>query len=72
MTKFEVHLIDEDQVKDVTVFLSEMIHDGLVKIEDSVLKVLPAGRPFLRNACLALDVRLRAKTPEARIFSMSV
>jgi oxygen-independent coproporphyrinogen-3 oxidase len=72
MTKFEVRLRDDVQVNDVRNFLAEMIQDGLVTIEDSVLKVKPTGRPFLRNACLALDSRLRAKTPEARIFSMSV
>lgn len=72
MTKFEVELKDDSQVKDVEKFLAEMIQDRLVKIENRTLKVLPEGRPFLRNACLALDARLRAKTPEARTFSMSV
>ncbi|MEL7247532.1 MAG: oxygen-independent coproporphyrinogen III oxidase [Bacteroidota bacterium] len=35
--------------------LEEMEIDGLVQIDDHCLKVLSAGRPFLRNICLAFD-----------------
>ena len=35
--------------------LQEMEEDGLVQIEGHSLRVLPAGRPYLRNICLAFD-----------------
>lgn len=35
--------------------LEEMEADDLLQIDGHCLKVLPAGRPFLRNICLAFD-----------------
>jgi len=35
--------------------LTEMIADGLLTIDHQTLKVTPAGRPYLRNICLAFD-----------------
>lgn len=35
--------------------LREMIADGLLAIDHQTLKVTPAGRPYLRNICLAFD-----------------
>ena len=72
MTKFEVELTNDAQVKNVKQFLQELIDDGLVSVQGHKLVMSDAGRPFLRNACMALDARLRAKAPDARIFSMSV
>lgn len=75
MTKLEAEL-DLDQVNDAAQFLSEMISDGLVRIENresaTFLVVDESGRPFLRNACVFFDRRLRAKAPETRIFSKSI
>jgi oxygen-independent coproporphyrinogen-3 oxidase len=75
MTKLEVPLKPE-QVADAREFLSEMIRDGLVRIEDiggrPFLRVGEEGKAFLRNACLFFDRRLRAKTPQTRIFSKSI
>lgn len=72
MTRFEVELESETQIADVRVFLHELIQDGLVTLQGRRLVMGDRGRPFLRNACMALDARLRAKAPDARIFSMSV
>lgn len=72
MTKFAVELEGDGQVEDTKTFLHELISDGLVSIEGRTLIMSPAGRPFLRNACMALDARLREKAPNARIFSTSV
>lgn len=72
MTRFEVDLDDDAQAKDVEIFLHELIKDGLVSLRGRKLVMSDRGRPFLRNACMALDSRLRAKAPDARIFSMSV
>jgi oxygen-independent coproporphyrinogen-3 oxidase len=65
-------VLKPDQVSDVQHFLAEMVQDGLVKIESKTLSITEAGRPFLRNACMALDLRMRAKNLGAKVFSQSV
>lgn len=52
--------------------LSEMQKDGLVEIKPNWLEVTEKGRPFIRNICMAFDLRLKRKTPEARLFSMAI
>ena len=52
--------------------LEEMCFDGLVTLTDHSLTVLESGRPFIRNIAMAFDVRLWAKQPETRLFSMMI
>lgn len=52
--------------------LHPMVKDGLVEIRDCGLRVTEAGRPFVRNVCMAFDLRLAAKQPERVIFSATV
>ena len=52
--------------------LREMEEDGLVIIEDSKLLVPDHARPFVRNICMAFDLRLLRKKPETRLFSMTI
>ncbi|MBO9668053.1 MAG: oxygen-independent coproporphyrinogen III oxidase [Bdellovibrio sp.] len=72
MTEFEVEFLSEEQKNQGAEFLAEMIKDGLVKIEGRKLIVLEPGRPFLRNACVFFDERLKLKQPQTRIFSQSI
>jgi oxygen-independent coproporphyrinogen-3 oxidase len=72
MTRMEVSLQDANQEQDLRQYLQAMIEDGLVEIESGILKVTPAGKPFLRNACMGLDQRLRHKTPNSQVFSQSI
>ena len=72
MTQGEVQIADAAQKQDVEEFLSPMIRDGLVKVDGQKLIVLDQGRPFLRNACMALDVRLRKNKPDSKVFSQSL
>lgn len=72
MTRFEVTLESDEQRLDIQNYLDEMLKDGLVELDGQVLRLTQRGRPFLRNACMALDQRLREKSPDSRIFSMSV
>ncbi|MEQ1875793.1 MAG: oxygen-independent coproporphyrinogen III oxidase [Bdellovibrionia bacterium] len=69
MTSFEVELRDQGQVDDVRAILAPLLGDGLVQLEGRTLKLTEAGRPFLRNACLAFDQRLRQKAPQTKVFS---
>ncbi len=72
MTRWQVELESDEQVADVRQFLASLIEDGLVEIETRTMKLTQKGRPFLRNACMALDARLRAKAPNTKVFSQSV
>lgn len=46
--------------------------DGLIVMEDEGLRVTRAGRPFLRNICMALDARLWRNEPRTKIFSQAI
>lgn len=72
MTQMRVRLQDEAQVADVRQFLTPLLEDDLVRFDGRELRMTEAGRPFLRNAAMALDMRLRQNKPETRIFSQSV
>lgn len=52
--------------------LGEMLADGLVVLGDRQLTVPENGRPFIRNICMAFDLRLHRKTPEKKLFSMTI
>jgi oxygen-independent coproporphyrinogen-3 oxidase len=71
MTRFQVELQPE-QLDDAKSFLTSLLNDGLVEVRDRKLTLTDRGRPFLRNACMFFDYRLRQRQPEARIFSQSL
>lgn len=71
MTNFEVDLQPE-QRDDAKVFLSSLLDDGLVELRNEKLSLTERGKPFLRNACMFFDYRLRRQQPKARIFSQSL
>lgn len=71
MTRFEVAL-DPGEQADARSFLAPLIEDGLVALEGPVLRLTPEGRPFLRNACVFFDHRLRRNAPGTRIFSKAL
>ncbi|WP_396211288.1 oxygen-independent coproporphyrinogen III oxidase [Flavobacterium sp.] len=52
--------------------LNEMEHDGLVKISSTSITVTEKGKPFVRNLCMAFDLRLKRKAPQTQLFSMTV
>ena len=72
MTRWQVELESEAQASDVRQFLGSLVEDGLVAVDGRTMRLTEAGRPFLRNACMALDARLRAKAPHTKVFSSSV
>jgi oxygen-independent coproporphyrinogen-3 oxidase len=72
MTTGQVELRNEAQEKDVREFLRTLIEDRLITVKDRSLRITDGGKPFLRNACMALDERLRSQKPEARVFSQSL
>lgn len=72
MTQYEVDIKDHARATQAATFLAEMMHDDLVRFEGTLLKVTEAGKPFLRNACVFFDERLKEKQPSTRIFSQSI
>lgn len=52
--------------------LEEMQQDGLVHISPTGLSVPEHARPFVRNICMAFDLRLIRNKPKTRIFSMTI
>ncbi len=68
----KVSLLDQDQVNDIKTYLAPMLADQLLILQENQLQVLPEGKPFLRNACMAFDKRLREKSPHTRIFSQAL
>jgi len=60
------------QLPDVLISLKEMQNDGLVEIDSNYLKITEKGRPFVRNVCMAFDMRMQRNKPEIQLFSMTV
>ncbi len=60
----EIHSVMKD--------LEEMENDGLIKIGVTKLTVNEAGKPFVRNICMAFDLRLKRNAPNTQLFSMTV
>jgi oxygen-independent coproporphyrinogen-3 oxidase len=71
MTKFRVRLTD-NQAEDARGFLQPMIDDGLVAISNDTLELTEKGTPFLRNACMFFDRRLRSQEQRPQVFSQAL
>ncbi len=52
--------------------LHEMEADGLVEISESSIRVTIAGKPFVRNVCMAFDLLLQRDKPQTQLFSMTI
>ncbi|MFK7000976.1 oxygen-independent coproporphyrinogen III oxidase [Flavobacterium oreochromis] len=52
--------------------LKEMELDGLVILQPNAITVTEKGKPFVRNICMAFDLRLKRKTPQRQLFSMTI
>jgi oxygen-independent coproporphyrinogen III oxidase len=52
--------------------LHEMECDGLISISSTSLAVTEKGRPYIRNICMAFDLRLNRSEPQTQLFSMTV
>ena len=52
--------------------LAELEADGLVKLHANGLSVTEEGKAFVRNICMAFDLRLMRKKPSTQLFSMTI
>ena len=60
------------EIDQIIINLQEMVTDGLIEIQDKNLKVTEKGKPFVRNICMAFDLRLIRNKPETQIFSLTI
>lgn len=72
MTRREVTLRNEEQLKDISLYLHELYEDGLFKFEGLKLIITSKGEPFLRNVCTALDLHFRRNSPTTPTFSKAL
>lgn len=71
MTRFHVAL-EPEQSADADNFLRPMIEDGLVEVSGRGLRLTERGTPFLRNACMFFDRRLRSQEQRPQLFSQAL
>lgn len=72
MCFLETGWMPEDRFPGIMERLKALEDDGLVTITANKIIVNPEGRSFLRNICMAFDLRLVAQAPSPRLFSMTV
>lgn len=71
-TSWKEPSMDFPERVDVIQQLTEMQQDGLLQIENDRIVITEQGKPFVRNICMAFDLRLKRRKPETQIFSMTV
>ena len=71
-TSWEDAAMQFEGIQEVLARLSEMQSDGLLQITNDSITVPDEGKPFIRNICMAFDLRLQRKMPNTKIFSMTV
>lgn len=76
MCNFETSWGKDDMYKahmaDIIIALNEMQKDDLIQIDSNHIQVNESGKAFIRNVCMAFDLRLKAATPNKKIFSMTI
>ncbi|MBX9887180.1 MAG: oxygen-independent coproporphyrinogen III oxidase [Flavobacteriaceae bacterium] len=60
------------EIPEILIELKEMEDDGLVVLNKEGMQVTEAGKPYVRNICMAFDVLLKRKAPDTKLFSMTI
>ena len=71
-TSWEMPQLQFAEAEEVKMRLSEMEKDGLIHLLPQGIEVTDVGKPFVRNICMAFDLRLQRNVPTTRIFSMTI
>lgn len=61
-----------DQLPEVLIALQPFEQDHLLTINANNIEVHNQGKPFIRNICMAFDLRLKAHQPKTQLFSMTI
>jgi len=70
-TEWEIGL-DTKVRNEIIERLQEIIADGLLEVSENKIVVKEEGRMFVRNICMAFDLRLLENKPDTRVFSMTI
>lgn len=71
-TSWEMPQLQFAEAEEVKTRLTEMEKDGLIHLHPQGIEVTDVGKPFVRNICMAFDLRLQRNVPTTRIFSMTI
>lgn len=71
-TSWEEDKMYISEIESIKSNLNEMVSDGLIELGEKSIRVTNEGRPFVRNLCMAFDLRLQRNIPNTKIFSMTV
>ena len=71
-TSWEEESMKLPSIDEILERLDEMKKDGLIEIYENKLVVKESARMFVRNVCMAFDLRLAQNRPEGKIFSMTI
>lgn len=75
MCHFETNWEDKlyfPEIESVCIELKEMENDGLLSFDKNKLMVTEKGKAFVRNICMAFDLRLKRNVPTTQLFSMTI
>ncbi|MEY2692223.1 MAG: hypothetical protein RIT03_613 [Bacteroidota bacterium] len=76
MCQFETSWADTglyfNEIPEIVSQLKEMEYDGLLEFVKQGIRVTEKGKAFVRNICMAFDLRLKRKAPETELFSMTI
>jgi oxygen-independent coproporphyrinogen-3 oxidase len=71
-TSWEDEALYCDALNDSINSLKELEKDELIIIASKKITITQKGKPFIRNICMALDVRMKRQKPETALFSMTI
>lgn len=60
------------EIPEIMKQLEEMVNDKLVVIKKDSITITDEGKAFVRNVCMAFDLRMRRKAPESQLFSSTI
>ncbi|WP_269223298.1 oxygen-independent coproporphyrinogen III oxidase [Flavobacterium sp. IMCC34518] len=60
------------EIPEILIQLKEMENDCLLIIGNKNIQVTEKGKPYVRNICMAFDLRLKRKAPDTALFSMTI
>jgi oxygen-independent coproporphyrinogen-3 oxidase len=73
MCRFETDFTGEQELfEEIKADLRELEEDELVEINGRNIRVTKAGIPFVRNVCMAFDLKLKTRTERTNLFSKTI
>ena len=63
---------NEAYFDEITERLNPFVEDNLLILNNDELIVTEKGKPFVRNICMAFDLRLNRHKPTTKLFSQTI